>query len=71
MCDREADVQEFSAKVEGLTEERKRNSAHIGQLNRELREADELLEKRRDYDDLLAASERTAVLAGEYKRNSK
>ena len=67
VCDRKAEAEEFAKKVGDLSSERKKNSIHLERLSRELMETDELLDRRREHDDLVAASERTAALAKDYE----
>lgn len=66
VCDSQADAAVLGGKVDGLTAERKRNSAHLERLTKELRDADGLLESRREYDDLVVSAERAKGLAKDY-----
>lgn len=71
VCDSPADAATLAGKVGGLTEERKRNSVHLERLTKELKETDDLLDKRREYDGLLANAERADALAKEYAEESE
>jgi len=66
VCDSEADATVLGGKVESLSEERKRNSAHLERLAKELRDTDGMLDKRREYDELLAGAERAKALVKDY-----
>jgi DNA repair protein SbcC/Rad50 len=66
VCDSEADATILGGKVESLSAERKRNSAHIERLAKELRDTDGLLDKRREYDELLAGAERARAHVKDY-----
>ncbi len=71
VCDSAADAAVLAGKVDGLSDQRRRNSAHLDRLKKELREADDLLEKRREYDELLAGAERAKALAKDYAEESE
>ena len=75
VCDSEADATVLGGKVESLSEERKRNSTHLERLAKELQETDAMLDKRREYDELLAGAERAKAhvkdYAEEVERKSK
>ncbi len=70
VCDSAADAAVLAGKVEALTTERRDNSAHLERLSTQLRELDNLLDRRREYDDLRAGVERASALAREYADES-
>jgi len=69
VCERDADPEEFADRAKGLSKERDQNSEHLESLRKELGEADEALEGRRDYDDAAEATraERARVEADRLK----
>jgi DNA repair protein SbcC/Rad50 len=70
VCDRDADPEQFSDMVDGLSGERKKNSGHIGRLNAQLQESEDTLQKRRDYDALLVKAKDDLARAKEYEDES-
>jgi DNA repair protein SbcC/Rad50 len=66
VCDSEADATVLGGKVQSLSEKRKENSTHLERLAKELRDTDTMLDKRREYDELLAGAERAKVHAKDY-----
>jgi DNA repair protein SbcC/Rad50 len=66
VCDSETSAIVLGGKVERLSEERRRNSAHLERLAKELEQMDGMLDKRREYDNLLAGAERAKAHMKDY-----
>ncbi len=71
VCDSEANAAILGGKVEHLSEDRRKNSAHLERLAKEFQEMDGMLDKRREYDELLAGAERAKALAKDYAEEAE
>jgi len=71
VCDREASAEEFAEMVGSLSNEREKNSSHLERLDKELSKTEELLDRRREYDSLLAKAKDDAALASDYREEVK
>lgn len=67
VCERPASPQEFEAKAGGLSSQKRENSVHLGQLNKDLEELENALEMRRSYDALLERTKESLARAKEYQ----
>jgi len=67
VCDREASAEEFAVLVSSLSTEKEKNSSHLERLETELSKTEELLDRVREYDSLLAKAKDDAALASDYR----
>jgi exonuclease SbcC len=71
VCDQDADPKVFAKKIEGLSTEMGKDSRHLDDLKERLKEAEDDLDRRRDYDASLESSKGDLTRAEEGRRTAE